>query len=169
MSTPAANLPRVGLIINGLPFVAEPADAGTVLYDIRGRQAVTSTGPDQVISLHTTPVDNELGEMAAARRRVREAAAGPWTPRAERPSARQAAIRRAAREYHAAVWASGYSQAQADIMRGPLDERVTERDIPELIELAMGAVLADPALRAEFVKASEAAEFEELLVSAPTG
>jgi hypothetical protein len=166
MATPATSLPKIGMIIGGRPYFAEPADAGTRLYNVNGREAITSTGADQVINVTCTPVDTELADIAAAKARVRAAAAAPWTPRAERPSARAKACRQAAREYHTATWNAGFSEAQARFERLPLNQRITEADVAELVAIAMGAVLADPALRTEFVAAAEAAEFETLLADA---
>lgn len=165
MSIPASPMPRVGIIINGLPFVAEAA-SGTQLIDVRGRQAIAATGPGEVISVVTTPVDTELADLAASKRRVKAAAAGPWTPRAERPSARQAAIRQAAREYHAATWQAGYSQARAEFDRMPLDQRITEDDVPGVIEMVLSRVLANPELRESFQKAADAAAFGEEMLGA---
>jgi hypothetical protein len=164
MTTTSPN--RVGLLINGHPFLAEPANAGTKLYDVAGRQVISSAGPDQLISVTTEALDTELADRAASMRRVKAAAAGPFTPKAQRPSARQKAVRQAAREYHSAVWNAGYSQAQADAGRRPLTERITVKDTAELIELVLGKVLANPELRAQYVAAAEAVELESLLVEA---
>lgn len=166
MPTPAANLDRVGILVNGFPYVAEPADPGTKIYNVNGREAITSTGPNAVISLSTTAMDTELADRAAAARRVKDAAAGPWTPKAERPSARVAARRLAAKQYHASVWSHAYEQGQADLLRQPLNERLTESDMPALIERVLGEVLANPELREQYLKAADAAAFEDELGAA---
>lgn len=160
MSVPSSNQARVGLIIDGRPYTAEPADDGTVLYNVRDRDVISSAGPTQVISLICEPVDTELADRAASMRRVKAAASGPFTPRSQRPSARQAAVRRLARENHQAVWSNGYSQAQAEFDRRALEERITEADVPNLIALVLERVLASPELRTQFVKSVEAIEFE---------
>lgn len=163
MTAPTRSLNRIGLLIDGRPYTAEPANPDTKLFDIAGREAITGSGPNTLISLVTEAVDTERADIASAQRRVRAAAAAPWTPRGQRPSARQKAIRLAAKQYHAATWQAGYSQAESDATRRPLTERITTRDVPELIELVLGRVLANPELRAQFVAAAEAAEFEALL------
>lgn len=161
MATTSPN--RVGLIIDGRPFLAEPANPDTKLYDIAGRSVVTSTGPDTIISITTEPLDTELADRAAAARRVRAAAAAPFTPRSQRPSARQDAVRLAARQYHQATWQAGFSEAEARYGRKPLVERITPKDTADMIELVLGKVLSNPELREQFVAAAAAAEFEQLL------
>jgi hypothetical protein len=164
MRTTGQSVARVGLWIDGKPVVAEPADDGTVIFALAGgRQAITSRGDDEVISLTTTPVDTEEADIAAADARVKAAAAQPRTPRADRPSARVAAARVAARQYHQATWSAGYAQAEADYSRRSLADRVSESDVNGLVEMAMAAVLANPELRTEFMAAVEAAALEEQL------
>lgn len=166
-TTPATPMPRVGLIVDGRPMVAEVDGVGTTtIYDIRGRQVIAATSPDQVITLRLTPLDTELQDRAAANARVKAAAAGPWTPKLDRPAARQQAVRAAARQYHSAVWANGCNEGEARYEARPLNQRITEADVPALVEIATAAILCDPALRAEFRLALDAVELEDLFIDA---
>ncbi|WP_445186772.1 hypothetical protein ACTXG6_06055 [Pseudonocardia sp. Cha107L01] len=161
MRSTAQNIDELRLLIDGRTTLVTPANADTILFSLDGhRCAITSRVQDRLIELTTVaPDEDELNDAAMAR--VLEAAGRPKTPRAERPSVLQKAVRTAARQYHEATWNHGYSEGQSRFAALPLSQRVFERDVDELVRLAMGAVLADPALRAEFVAAAEAASLED--------
>lgn len=161
MRSAAQAITSLCLLVDGRTTVVQPTNDDTVLFSLDAhRCAITSRVQDRLIELTTVaPDEDELD--AAAMGRVLDAAAGPRVPRPERPSARVAAARVAARQYHEATWNHGYNEGQARFEARPLNQRVSEADIPELVQLAMGAVLADPALRAEFRAACEGADLEE--------
>lgn len=161
---PAQAITALRLLIDGRSTVVEPANGDTILFSLDGhRCAITSRVQDQLMELSTVaPTEDELD--AAAMGRVLEAAAGPRVPRSDRPSAQVQAARVAARQYHQATWSHGYNEGQARFEARPLAERVTEADVPALVELAAGAILADPVLRAQMREALDAAELEAALV-----
>jgi hypothetical protein len=161
---PAQSIDTLRLLIDGRTTTVVAANDMTGLVSLDGhRCAVMGKQDDRLIELTTVaPTEEEL--EAAAMGRVLDAAAGPKVPRSERPSAQVAAARVAARQYHAAVWGHGYSEGQAHWDAKPLRQRVSESDVPELVQLAMGAILADPALRAQMRDALDAAEMEAALV-----
>jgi hypothetical protein len=160
----AQSIESLRLLIDGRSTVVVAANDATGLVSLNGhRCAVMGREDDRLIELSTVaPTEEEL--EAAAMGRVLEAAAGPKVPRSARPSTQVAAARTAARQYHAAVWGHGYNEGQAHWDAKPLRQRVTEADVPALVELAIGAVLADPALRAQLREALDAAEMEAVLV-----
>lgn len=161
MRTAAESITALRLLIDGRTTIVEPANSDTVLFSLDGhRCAVTSRAQDRLIELTTiAPDEDALNDAAMAR--VKEAAARPKTPQAQRPSVLQASVRTAARQYHEATWNHGFGEGQARYAALPLNERVTEADMPELIELCMRAVLSNQALRSEFVAAAESADLEE--------
>lgn len=158
---------RVRMIINGRPMIAQ-GDENTVIFD-HGSYRCSVTTRNGNVPITITAEDDEEALVYAAGQRVKEAAARPFTPRSERPSARVAAARKSARQYHEATWNHGFNEGQARFEARPLAERVTEADVPELIELAMRAVLGDPKLRDELRGALDGAEIEEALVAELTG
>jgi hypothetical protein len=161
MRPTAQAITTLRLLVDGRPTVVEPTNDATILFSLDGhRCAITSREQDRLIELSTVePTEDELD--AAAMARVLEAAAGPRVPRSERPSAQVKAARVAARQYHQATWSHGYNEGQARFEARPLAERVTDADVPELVELAMRAVLADPELREQFLEACAGAAVEE--------
>lgn len=66
------------------------------------------------------------------------------------PSSRLKAQRAASKEHHKAVWDSGYEQANAEWLRKPLAERLTESDGEAVMEFWVRAMVAGgPDLRAQ--------------------
>ena len=166
MNRNAQSITELRLLIDGRTTIVEPANDQTILFSLDGhRCAITSRVQDRLIELSTVAPDEDV-LVAEADARVREAAQRPKTPRSERPSALQQSVRTAARQYHEATWNHGYSQAQAEYSRRPLKERVTEADVPGLVELVMSHMLSSPALREQLLDALAATELEALLVDA---
>lgn len=161
---PAQTIDTLRLLIDGRTTYVVASNDATGLVSLDGhRCAVMGKQDDRLIELTTVaPTEEEL--EAAAMGRVLEAAAGPRVPRTARPSAQVAAARVAARQYHAATWNHGYNEGQAHWDAKPLRQRVAPADVPELVELAMGAILADPVLREQMRDALDAAEMEAALV-----
>ncbi len=164
MATQPRSINALRLLLDGRETIVEPTNDATILFSLDGhRCAVTSREQDRLIELSTiAPDEDDLLDAAAAR--VRQQAVEPKTPRGERPSAKQAAVRLAARQYHAATWNAGYAQAQAEYSRQALAERVTEADVPGLVELVIGHVLTNPALREQLLDVLAATEVAALLV-----
>lgn len=164
MRSQAQSITALKLLIDGRTTIVEPANEHTVLFSLDGhRCAITGKQADRLIELTTVAPDEDV-MVAAADARVRDAAQRPKTPRAQRPSALQASVRLAARQYHAATWNAGYAQSQAEYSRLPLNERVTEADVPGLVEMVIGHVLGRPELREQLLDALAATELEALLV-----
>lgn len=161
---PAQSIDTLRLLIDGRTTYVVASNDATGLVSLDGhRCAVMGKQDDRLIELTTVaPTEEEL--EAAAMGRVLEAAKRPRAPKAERPSVRVAAAQAAARQYHQATWSHGYNEGQAHWDAKPLRQRVSESDVPELVELAMGAILADPVLREQMRDALDAAEMEAALV-----
>lgn len=150
----------VRMTLNGQPVIATAIDATAIVaHDAdRVRCSITSRDASKRINIITEPDDAQLTWLADER--TRAAASRPPALRSERPSARTAAVRRTAREYHAATWNHGYAQGQADSAGLPIADRVRPDEVPELMDLLMRSVLGDAALREQLRAALDAAEIE---------
>lgn len=164
VSPNARPLEELRIQLDGRTTIVHATNDLTALFSMNGRRcAIAGKQDGRMIELTTVAPDEDRLSLEADAR-VREAAGRPKTPTAERPSVLQASVRRAAREYHAATWQHGYAQCAAEYSRKPLNERVTEADVPGLVELVMSHVLGSVDLRAQLLDALAATEVEALLV-----
>jgi len=164
MRSESQSIDSLKLLIDGRTTLVRPTNEHTALFSMNGhRCAIAGKQDDRLIELTTVAPDEDTLEAEAVAR-VKEAARRPRTPLAQRPSVLQASVRRANREYHAAVWAHGYGQCEAEYSRKPLAERVTEADVPGLVEMVIGHVLGNVELRDQLLNALAATEVEALLV-----
>lgn len=164
MNAHATAIDTLRLLVDGRTTIVAASNEHTALFSMNGaRCAIAGKQDHRLIELTTVAPDEDV-LVAEADARVRDAAQRPKTPRAERPSALQASVRTAARQYHAATWNAGHAQAQAEYSRLPLNERVTEADVPALVELVMAHVLSNVELREQLLNALAATELEALLV-----
>lgn len=164
VSPNARPLEELRIQLDGRTTIVHATNDLTALFSMNGRRCAIAGKEDGRMIELTTVAPDEDRLNAEADARVRFAASQPKAARSDRPSVLQASVRRAAREYHAATWNHGYSQAQAEFDRKPLDERVTEADVPALVELVMAHVLSNVELRAQLLDALAATEVEALLV-----
>lgn len=162
--TSAQPVEHLRMTVDGRPVIATPVgDSVAFQHDGGFRCSVTTRDPNKPIALTTEPDDEQLNWQAAER--VKQAAARAPGLRSERPSAHVAAARKLARQHHETTWRHGYNEGQARYEQRPLADRVTEKDVPELVALAMRAVLSDPELRDELRAALDSADVDEALTA----
>lgn len=147
--------------VQGKEVAVEVSDDGQTLFvPVNGRivefpvkTANYQLSDETVKASPEQEADDRVRRVAEAARREPLPVGDP-----DRPSVRLLARRLAAREHHAAVFASGYAQGRADAMKAAVAEKLTDEDVEALTEELLGRVLGDCALRTGFREACDVAD-----------